>query len=97
MKMGRDPNIKTVGGTSIPKIVSDLLDYEINTNYKQASLTERRKKSRAEIVEESVQLLSYINGNLQKFLLSKNFPKEVVENIISRLKEEYGPLVKDKF
>ena len=86
--MGR-PGTFTVAGTSIPKQLSELIEFISLQEYKQEYLIPR-KTSHSKIVEEALLLLAYKRGILEEFLKQKEYPKEIMENIMSRHKEVYG-------
>ena len=86
--MGRQGTF-TVAGTSIPKRLSELIEFISLQEYKQEYLIPR-KISHSKIVEEALLLLAYKKGILEDFLKQKEYPKEIIENIMTRHKEIYG-------
>ena len=86
--MGRK-GTNTLGNTSIPKILAGLIDSVIAKDYKQDSISPRRK-SRAQVMTEAMELYVYLNDDLEEFLKSHDYPAEVISNIMERLKREYG-------
>jgi len=76
----------SVGGTSIPKIIQELIDVIRDKNYHPTILSSK-KESRSVVIEKAVMLYANKKGLLEEFLKSHSYSDKKIKKYLDEIEK----------